>query len=166
MKIPTTILALGTGFLLAAGPSSAQDTRAQEAAKVIDAEVNLMRRDLRDQKKQIVAANLPLSGDEAAKFWPQYDAYAQETTKLNDRRYALVKEYAASYSAMTDTQAGSLMRRWIGADEEATKLRQSWIPKFEQLLGAKKTAMFFQIDRRLALMIELQISAELPLVQP
>ena len=41
-----------------------------------------------------------------------------------------------------------------------------WIPKFEQVLGMKKTATFFQIDRRCGLMIELQLSSLLPLVQP
>ena len=74
---------------------------------------------------------------------------------FNDRRYALfVKEYVANYSAMTDTQAGSLVRGWIGADEEATKLRQSWIPKFEQLLGAKKPPCSFRLIGVYALMIE------------
>ena len=70
-----------------------------------------MRKDLRDQKKQVVAANLPLTGDEAAKFWPVYDAYTQETIKINDRRYALFKEYAANYNTMTDAQASSYIRR-------------------------------------------------------
>ena len=60
-------------------------------AKITDLEINLMRKDLRDQKKQVVAANLPLTGDEAAKFWPVYESYTQETIKTNDRRYALSK---------------------------------------------------------------------------
>ena len=166
MKIATTLLALGAGFLLATGASFAQNVQAQDVAKVTDAEVNLMRKDLRDQKKQVVAANMPLTGDEAAKFWPLYDSYMQEMIKVNDHRYALVKEYATNYKGMTDSQASSYIRRWIGVDEEASKLRQAWIPKFEQLIGEKKAAMFFQIDRRVGLMIELQLSSQLPLVQP
>ena len=92
MKIANPLLALSAALLLTAGSSSAQNTRAHEAAKITDAEIDLMRKDLRDQKKQVVAANLPLTGDEAAKFWPVYDAYTKETIKLNDQRYALVKE--------------------------------------------------------------------------
>jgi hypothetical protein len=49
--------------------------------------------------------------------------YTQETIKLNDQRYGLVKEYAANYSSMTDPQASSYIRRWIGVDEAASKLR-------------------------------------------
>jgi hypothetical protein len=125
-----------------------------------------MRKDLRDQKKQVVAANLPLTGDQAAAFWPLYDSYTQETVKLNDQRYALVKEYAANYDSMTNDQASSYIQRWIQVDEAFSKLRLDWIPKFEKLIGNKKSAMFFQIDRRVGLMLELQLSSQLPLVQP
>ena len=160
-----TLLMLAAGFLPAVS-SPAQTKQSNERAIISEAEINLMRKDLRDQKKQVVAANMPLSGDEAAKFWPLYDAYTQETIKINDRRYALVKEYAANYTTMTDAQAGSYIRRWIGVDEAASKLRQDWIPKFEQLVGPKKAAIFFQLDRRTGMMIELQVASLLPLVQP
>ena len=164
MKLRTLLL-FAAGFLPAVS-SPAQTDQSNDRAKISEAEVNLMRKDLRDQKKQVVAANMPLSGDEAAKFWPLYDAYTQETVKINDRRYALVKEYAANYTTMTDAQAGSYIRRWIGVDEAASKLRQDWIPKFEQLVGPKKAAIFFQLDRRTGMMIELQVASLLPLVQP
>jgi len=78
MKIAPTALALGAGLLLVPGFCHAQNERAEDTvAKISEIEINLMRKDLRDQKKQIVAANLPLTGDEAAKFWPVYDVYTQ-----------------------------------------------------------------------------------------
>jgi hypothetical protein len=135
-------------------------------SQVTDAEISLLRKNLRDMKKQIVAANLPLTGDEAAKFWPLYGSYTEETIKVNDQRFGLVKEYAANYNKLTDSAAADYIRRWIGIDEDAAKLRLQWIPKFEQTLGERKAAMFFQIDRRIGLMQELQLSSQLPLVQP
>jgi len=167
MKIARTALALGAGLLLVPGFCSAQAQKSDDVvAKVTENVIELMRKDLRDQKKQIVAANLPLTGDEAAKFWPVYDLYTQETIKVNDMRYGLVKEYSTNYTTMTDAQAASYIRRWIGVDEAATKLRSDWIPKFEAVLGQKKAAIFFQIDRRVGLMQEIQLSSQLPLVQP
>ena len=46
------------------------------------------------------------------------------------------------------------------------QLRLTWIPEFEKVVSAKKTAMFFQIDRRLGLMVELKLSSEIPLAKP
>jgi hypothetical protein len=162
------LLAIGTVFLLGASALSAQDLKVSNSAptSISNTEIDMLRKDLRDQKKQIVAANMPLTGDEAAKFWPLYDEYTQETIKLNDERYGLVKEYATNYATMTDAQAANFIRRWIGVDEKASKLRQSWIPKFEKVIGEKKAATFTQIDRRVGLMIELQLSSMMPLVNP
>jgi len=167
MKIANTVLTLGVGLLLAAAVLPAQPAqKADDAAKVLDMEIAMMRKDLRDQVKQIVAANMPLTGDEAARFWPVYDQYAAEVTKINDKRFALVKEYAATYNTLTEAQAAMYIRGSITIDESAAKLRLEWIPKFEKLLGEKKAAIFFQIDRRIGMMRELQLAAQIPLVQP
>ena len=167
MKTIVTLLTFGAALLFAPGIASAQpENRTESEPKITDLEISMMRKDLRDQKKQVIAANLPLTGDEATKFWPVYDAYTQQTIKINDLRLALFKEYAANYTTMTDAQAGNYIRRWNEADNAFTNLRQEWIPKFEQVLGIKKTATFFQIERRVGLMIELQLSSQLPLVQP
>ena len=45
-------------------------------------------------------------------------------------------------------------------------MRVEWIPKFEAVLGEKKAAVFFQIDHRVGLMQEIQLSSQLPLVLP
>ena len=166
MKIRNASVTFGTALLLAAGVCTAQTPTKEDAIKTMDKQVDLLRKDLRDAKKQLVAANLPLSGDEAAKFWPGYDSYTQDTMKLNDQRYALIKDYAAAYDNITDANAGKFIRQSIGIDQSASQLRLKWMPKFEQTLGAKKAAMFFQIDRRIALMMDLQLAAEIPLVEP
>jgi hypothetical protein len=39
-----------------------------------------------------------------------------------------------------------------------------YVPIFQKALSGKKTALFFQLDRRLVMMIDVQISAGIPLV--
>jgi hypothetical protein len=46
------------------------------------------------------------------------------------------------------------------------QLRLKWMPEFEKVISPKKTAMFYQIDRRLGYMVELQLSSQIPLVKP
>jgi tryptophan 2,3-dioxygenase len=141
---------------------------AQDSANstVTDQDVQLLRKDLRSQKKQLIAANLPLTDAEAVKFWPVYDQYQAEITKIGDTRFALIKEYAANYSTLTDTQAYDLITRMIGVDESLVQLRQKYVPIVEKVLPGKKTAMFFQMEKRVALMIDLQLASMIPIVQP
>ena len=150
-------LPLGDGVL------SAQESSGQ---KITDADIQLLRQDLQSKKKQLVAANMPLTDSEAQKFWPVYDQYTVETTKLNDYRLALAKEYVENYAGMTDDQAQSLLTRWTGADESIVALRLKYIPLFQKVLPAKKVARFFQLDRRIGMMVELQMASRIPLVNP
>src|ERR1700746_3508568 len=61
---------------------------------ISDQDLALLRKDLRSQKKQVIAQNLTLSDAEATKFWPVYDQYVAELTKINDKKYATIQAYA------------------------------------------------------------------------
>lgn len=149
-----------------ANAQQAAPERKVSSDQVADDTVQLMRQDIRSERKKIVAANLPLTEDEAVKFWPVYDRYVVEHSKIYDTRYALLKEYAQSYNTMTGEQANSFITRWTTTEEQMAQLRLKWMPEFEKVISPKKTAMFYQIDRRLGLMVELQLSSQIPLVKP
>lgn len=134
--------------------------------QVNDANLQLMRQDVRSERKKIVAANLPLTETEAAKFWPVYDRYVAETTKVNDGRLDLLKEYAQNFDAATEQQADSLIKRWLALDQDNAQLRLKYVPEFEKVISHKKTAMFFQIDRRVSMFIDLQLASQVPLIKP
>lgn len=161
-------IVLSAGTLLRAQQTSqpAPGAATPTAEQLNDANIQLMRQDIRAQRKKIVAANMPLTETEATKFWPVYDRYIAETIKINDVRYAIIKEYAQNYQSMTDEKADDLIRRWLAIDQDNTQLRVRFIPEFDKVISPKKTAMFFQIDRRVGLMIELQLDSQIPLVQP
>jgi hypothetical protein len=151
-------------MMLNAGVLSAAEGPTKEAA--VEKDIKMLRQELRADKKQIVALNMQLTEAEALKFWPVYDAYTLETTKLNDALQALIKEYAQNYDTLTDEKAKSLTQRTLELDASATKLRLKYVPLFNKAVSARKTARFMQIDRRLALLVNIQVSAALPLVQP
>jgi hypothetical protein len=109
---------------------------------------------------------MPLTDMEATKFWPVYDRYIEETIKVNDVRFALLKEYAKNFDTANEQQADSFIKRWLALDQDNTQLRLKYIPEFEKVISHKKAAMFFQIDRRLSMMIELQLASQVPLVRP
>lgn len=129
-----------------------------------DKYVKMLRMDLRSDKKQILAINMPLTEAEAVKFWPVYEQYATELAKVYDARIQIIKDYAANYDKLTDTTAASLNMRAIDNDEAVTKLRQKYVPLVGKVLPGKKAALFFQIEKRLGLLVDLQLASEIPLV--
>lgn len=162
----------GAWFAVGPNPScqaapSPQTTNSgnQSSQAVSDQDIALMRQDIRSQKKQLVAANLTLTDTEATKFWPLYDQYTAELAKINDTKYAVIKEYASNFGSITDDQATSLTKRYMDVDLAVAQLRLKYLPMFQNVLPGKKVATFFQIERRLQMLIELQLSSQIPLVQ-
>ena len=171
-KFFTGVLLLGALALplanLSARNSGAAKQQAATAAsdsQVQDQDIALLRQDIRGKKKQLVAANLNLTPDEATKFWPVYDQYTDDLVKINDQKYALIKTYANDWGSITDPQATDLITKAIGVDVQVSQLRLRYIPIFNKVLSGKKTASFFQIDRRIQGMIDLQLMGAVPLVQ-
>jgi len=158
-----------SGVVLAAyQPAFAQNAPAQPANSqtALDQNIELMRKDIRSQKKQVVAANVPLTDSEAQAFWPVYDQYTVELTKLGDQKYALIKEYAQSYNTMTDAQADDWTKRVLKMDSEVLALRIKYQPNFRKILPPKKAALFGQVERQAQMMIDTAIAMQVPLVQP
>ncbi len=77
--------------------------------------------------------------------------------KINDAKYGAIKEYATNYDTLTDAKALELTKQIIGVDQSVAQLRMKYTPMFANVVSGKKTALFFQLDRRLVMLIDLQI---------
>ena len=153
-------------LVLSAMLLNVQILAAQQPATGVDQDIRLLRKDLQSARKQIVAANVPLTDTQAEKFWPVYEQYTAEMMKINDTRVAAIKDYAASYEKLTDAQAHDLMQRSAATDQALAKLRTKYIPIFEKVLPGKTVARFFQVDRRIGTIMDVQLASEIPLVEP
>lgn len=126
-------------------------------------DIELLRKDLRAKRKQLIAENLKLNDVEAGRFWPVYDQYIKELIAINDKKYALIQNYAETYGKMTNDDALLFTRQGLDVDIASTQLRQKYVPMVSKVLDGKKAATFFQLDRRIAMMIELQLASQIPL---
>lgn len=176
MKL-TTIVAAALASSLAVGSANAQTVQAtspvtpvtaasmKSGRNLTAADLSSLRTELKSSKKQITAETLKLTPDEATKFWPIYDEYAGELTKLKDTRYALVAEYVNTFGKYTDAQAATFIQKWVDQDVAEDALRAKYVPRVAKVLPGIKSATFFQIDRRLNMAISLQIASQLPILQ-
>ena len=159
-SIAAMVILTGLGW----SQSPAQTPSDNSAQAVTDKDIDLLRHDVRSQKRQIIASNLQLTDQEAEKFWPLYDQYTADLVKINDAKYAALKEFAASYSTMTDDQATGLVRKMLGVDQSVAELRLRYTSLFNNVIPGRKTAVFFQMDRRLVMLIDLQLGSKIPMI--
>jgi hypothetical protein len=153
--------------LLNGNKTFAQEPRPLPANQVSsDEDLKLFRKDLRSLKKQIIAANMSLTDAEAQQFWPIYDSYTAELATIMDKKYALLNEYAQNYTSLTNEQAESYIQGRAAVEESLMQLRLKYFPILRKALSGKSTALFFQMDWRLGLIMELQLASQTPLIEP
>ena len=159
---------------LLAAPACNAQAKAQESGKTstvpdakttnTDAYIALLRRDIRQEKAEIMGAMLVLSAQDSAKFWPIYSEYDEKLTKLNDMRLANMKEYVSKYNEITDDEADSLVQKAMEYQKQRADLLAKTYDKVKQTLGGVTAARFAQVENQLLLLIDLQIASSLPIV--
>ena len=166
------VVATALGGGMAAGEAKTLRAAAQEQQvtvqrvinpTVTDEDIALLRKDLRAMKMQVIGQNMSLSEEEGLKFWPIYNHYVKDLHEVNDQKYALLKQYAEMWATMSDQDALIYVRHWLEADGQAQALRLKYVPVVSQVLPGRKAATFFQLDRRLNMIIDLQLFSEIPL---
>jgi hypothetical protein len=147
------------------GAAQGQDLTVQRVISptVTDEDIALLRQDLRAMKMQVIGQNMSLSDTEGEKFWPIYNHYVKDLQEVNNQKYALLKQYAEMWATMNDQDALIYVRHWLEADGQAQALRLKYVPVVSQVLPGKKAATFFQLDRRLNMIIDLQLFSQIPL---
>ena len=59
---------------------------------------------------------------------------------------------------------GCMIKRWADIQVQQAQTRQKYIPLIEKVIPGKKAALFFQIDRRLYALMDMQVASEVPLL--
>jgi len=162
--------ALGGGMAAAGPKTQAAVVQGQQVTvhrvispTVTDQDIALLRQDIRAMKMRVIGENMSLSDAEAQKFWPIYKHYADDLHDVHNEKYALLKQYAETWATMTDQEALIYVRRSMEVDAKAQALRLKYVPVVTQVLPGKKAATFFQLERKLCLMVDLQLFSQIPL---
>jgi len=141
-----------------------QPAASDDQKKNIQAYIDLIRSNVRQEKAQILGEVMLLSAADAAKFWPIYSEYDDELTKVNNLRSDNIQEYARTYTKMTDEKADELIKNALEYQRQRSELLSKYYERFKQALGAITAARFVQVEHQLLLIIDLQIASSLPVV--
>jgi Na+/phosphate symporter len=127
--------------------------------------IELLRANVRQQKDEIMGAVMALNVDQAAKFWPIYEEYDAELTKLNNLRVANIQDYARNYDQMTDAKADESVQSAFNYRKQRSELLEKYCGRVKESLGSIEAARFLQIEDQLLAIIDLQITSNLPIVE-
>jgi hypothetical protein len=137
-------------------------TSSNSNAENMEAYIELLRSDVRQQKAELLGEVMQLSAADAAKFWPIYSEYDEQLHKLNDLRVANIQDYSNTYYEMTDEKADELIQKALSYRKQRSELIAICYDRVKQSLGGITAARFLLVEDQLLLITDLQINSSLP----
>lgn len=151
--------------VLAASVGRTQEESFDAREQNFRAYVTLLRADIKAQRKDIINTIMQFSDTDAAKFWPIFQQYDGELTTIGDGRMQLIVDYARNYENLSDEKADALMSKAFELEAQRATLKKKYFDKMKTTLSATQAAKFFLVENQIQHIVDLQISAGLPVVQ-
>ena len=120
---------------------------------------------IRADKKLFIAENMQFTETEAKAFWSVYEQYQDELFLLRARTMKLINDYAEVYEKMTNDTAKSLLDELMTIESLGLKLRQTYLPKFRDVLPDVKVVRYFQIENKINAALVYELAAKIPLIK-
>jgi hypothetical protein len=158
------LIVLLTGAAAAAAQGAVADERDTKNLNLA-AYAELLRSDVRTQKIAILTEVMDFSEAEDKAFWPIYREYDSEMAKLGEERVQLIAEYARNYEKLTDAVAASLASKALDLEARRQAVKAKYYDRIKTALSPRTALRFLQVEQQLLLIIDLQISASLPIVK-
>ena len=147
--------------LTVVGSAAAQDAGAAKAANT-KAYVEMLQGDAEAKREAIVTEILQLSPADDKVFWPIYREYDKERRALNAVTAEAVQAYARDFQHLTPAQADELLTTTFRAEGQRVDLKKKYYDKMKSALSATTAARFFEVDRQLQAIGDLQTLSVLP----
>lgn len=119
---------------------------------------------LKTEKKAVIAEAMELTEAESQSFWTLYNEYQGKLYLVQNKRIAIINDFAENYENITDEKADELWINTMKYKQEVLNLKKTYYTKFKKILPAGKAARFMHVENKIETMINAQLAAEIPLI--
>jgi hypothetical protein len=165
--VRTTFVLLTAAVLVSVSVAGASRQQVQPAGSHtvnVEEAMKAFRSDLQASRADIIAKNVQLTAEQAAKFWPLFERYQKEQSAIIDAQLKGIQQYAEKYDKLDDATALALVKAHLERDSKMNALRQQWLGEFQKVLPGRLAARVMQVDRRISLAQQMEISSQIPLI--
>jgi hypothetical protein len=154
----TVRIVIAVAGLLALSPVSGHTGPADQI------NLEILRDTIRANKRALVAVNLGLTDDEAERFWPVYERYQADLTGVHDRLVAVIEDYTASFSDLSNEKALTLVDDYLAVEADRATVRRAHLEAIAKVLPGRKVARFYQIENKMDAVLRYDLAAEIPVL--
>ncbi len=127
--------------------------------------LEMSREVLKIEKKAAIAEVMQLTESESQPFWNLYNEHQAKLYTIQNKRIALIKDFAENYESLSNEKADELTINYFKYQTELLKLKKNYYKKFKKILPAGKAARFFQAENKIQTLIDAQLALEIPMIE-
>jgi hypothetical protein len=136
--------------------------RAQDQEPTIDSKIAVVRANMQADRTTLITSGMNFNESDGAAFWPIYQQYEYERSRLDDSRVVVIKKYTQKYPNLTNAEAKAMADGMFDFEARLAELKKKYFKKFNKVLPALTVTKFFQLERRIDLLIDMQVESSLP----
>ncbi len=124
--------------------------------------------ELAAKKKIMISKSMKLNKNETEAFWKVYADYEKDLSSVAKDGFKLIRKYSNQYKnkSITEQSAANMLSESFRLNARELQIKQSYLPRFQEILPNKKVVRFYQIDNKIDSLIGCDIAKKLPLIAP
>jgi len=126
--------------------------------------IEVLRADVKADRKAMIAEGMQLTETESQAFWPLYRNYRAEVDHIADRLVEMILEYADLYPNVPEKKASEMLDQYTRMESDLLGVKEKYLKKFQKILPPSKVFRFAQLDNRFDLATRVQMATAIPLM--
>ena len=135
------------------------------AGETLAPDVEALLHSVRANKRAPVSVNLPLTDEDAEKFWPVYERYQKELAGVQDRLAKMIEDYTAHFAKLSDEDGARLVRDYLAIEADRVKIRQAYVGPLSEAIPGRKVARFYQIENKMDAVLRYGLARLIPVIE-
>ena len=120
---------------------------------------------LKIEKKAAIADIMKLTDDKSVKFWELYNEYESKNYTIQNKRIAIIIDFADNYENLSPKKADELLLKAFDFQAEVLKLNKTYYKKFKKIIPVGEAAKLFQALSKIDNLVNAQLALEIPLLE-
>ena len=128
-------------------------------------ELQLIKSILKSERKVFFVQNMQLTTEEFNRFWPIYDKYEAEESKVQASTINDFKMMVNQGNKLTDEELDKINKNYFARRKKMNALEMKYYKIVKKEFGIGAATRFLQIDRYVDATIRASLFAEMPLIE-
>jgi len=134
-------------------------------SQVTTDELELVRSILKSERKVFFVQNMELTTEEFNKFWPIYDKYQEEESKVQANVISDYKKMVNEGDNLSEEELEKINKNYFARRKKMVALQMKYYKLVKKELGIGAATRFLQIDRFVDATIRATLFSEMPLIE-